>query len=151
MKRQTRSSMLGAIAIETALIFPVFFGMVWSVLSYALPFFILETMHHAASEAARFATRADSQLATVQYRTKLEELASAKAAESLGMLPTSAQERLQTTAQVITIATTSYLSVKITYPAYATNPVIPVIVLPGFGPIPNLPGDLVAEARYRLP
>jgi len=43
------------------------------------------------------------------------------------------------------------LLIQTLYSNYTNNPIIPILNLPGLGPIPNISGDLRAEARVNLP
>jgi len=144
-KKQT-----GAVLIETAMVFPLFFAVVWATLGYALPFFMLQTMNHATEEAVRTAVRADPLQGSSAYRAKLISLADAALTEKLSSLPASMENPLVHSVTVQTIAGAPTLVVRVSYPDYDQNPIIPILTLPGVGPVPNLSGDLMAESRYRL-
>lgn len=55
-----RSSQRGATAIEFSIVFALLFGIFWAIISYALPFFLYQTMNHAVAEAARQVVRFES-------------------------------------------------------------------------------------------
>ena len=57
-----RQKQKGAATLETALVFSLFFALLWGILSYTLPFFMMQVMNHATSEATRAAVRADPAL-----------------------------------------------------------------------------------------
>lgn len=140
----------GAALIEIALVFPLFIAVMWATVGYGLPFFMLQTMNHAAEEAIRAAVRADPLQTSTAYRAKLVSLAQTRLDEKLAVLPDSMKTPLVRSVTVETISSLPTLVVRVTYPNYAQNPVIPVLVLPGIGRVPDLGGDLVAESRYRL-
>lgn len=140
----------GAALIEMALVFPLFFAVVWATLGYALPFFMLQTMNHATEEAVRVALRADPLQGSTAYQAKLITLANEALDDRLSVLPSSMEEPLVRTVAIQTVASVPTLVVRVTYPNYNQDPVIPILTLPGVGPVPNLRGDLVAESRYRL-
>lgn len=143
-------SELGAALIETVLVFPLFFAICWATLGYALPFFMLQTMHYASEEAIREAVRADPLQGSIAYHSKLISLATNKSQEVLDILPDRMKSLITNQVAIEVHAGIPTLVVRLIYPEYAQNPIIPIIILPGVGPIPNLSGDLVTESRYRL-
>lgn len=52
-----RRSQRGVYAVEWAIIFPVFFGLLYAIISYGLSFLVRESMQHAVEEGARAALR----------------------------------------------------------------------------------------------
>lgn len=149
-RSHTRRTQHGAALIEMALVFPLFFTVVWATFGYGLPFFMLQTMNYATSEAVRDAVRADPQQGSSGYRSKLIALATTRLNDELSILPSSMESRLVRSVSVITIAGVPTLQVLVTYPDYEQDPIIPILTLPGIGPVPNLSGDLRAESRFRL-
>lgn len=140
----------GSTLIEMALVFPLFMAVSWAVVAYGLPFFMLQTMNHATEEAVRSALKADPLQGSAAYQARLISLAQSKVDEKLAGLPASMRIPLVRSVTIETIASLPTLVVRLTYPNYDQNPVIPALVLPGIGRVPDLAGDLVAESRYRL-
>lgn len=140
----------GAAAVEFALVFTVFFGMLWAILAYAIPFFLLQVMNHATHEASRFALRADPGQGSVIYHSTLVSLAQQRLSEEITWLPVAFSAPLQATTQVVDTATQPRLLVRLTYPNYTSNPIIPTLNLPVIGTIPQLSQDLKAESRVLL-
>jgi len=140
----------GAVAIEFALIFGLLFGMFWAIISYALPFFTQQVMNHAVAEAARFAVRAELITDRVSYEARLRTLANQQLTTSLAVLPPGFRAHLQREVQMQVVNGQRVLEVRLVYPNYNLQPIVPVMRLPGLGPIPNLPGNLTASARYQL-
>jgi Flp pilus assembly protein TadG len=140
----------GATAIEFAIVFSLFFGIVWATISYAMPLFLNQVMNHAVAEGARFALRADPDQDPAVYEAQLLSLATQRINQELTVLPASFRTNLQTTVSIQQTGINRHLVVNLTYPNYNTQPIIPVLTLPGLGPIPNLPGDLRASSRFRL-
>lgn len=149
MLRLSTQKQRGATAIEFAIVFSLLFGIFWATISYALPFFLNQVMNHAVAEGARFAVRADPD--EPSYEAVLLELANQEILNELSVLPPKFRTNLITTVEVQDVGTQRYLIVTLTYPNYSSQPIIPVLNLPGLGPIPNLPGDLRASSRLRLP
>ncbi len=163
MKRHLRANQKrphrqrGATAIEFSIVFALLFGTFWAILSYAMPFFLLQVMNRASAESARFAIRAESGFAVEQaaYEAKVVELAGEELARQLEWLPPSFRNPFEPYAQNAVIATDlttggRYLIVRLAYVNYGSNPIIPVLRFPGVGSIPNIPGSLIAESRMRL-
>lgn len=150
-QRQRCAQQRGATAIEFALVFSLLFAVIWGTISYALPFFLNQVMNHAVAEAARYALRADPDQATAVYEAKLQSLAQEQVTRELSFLTTAFRSRLVTTVNLQNANGRRYLVVELVYPNYGAQPIVPVIRLPGLGPIPNLPGDLRASSRLRLP
>lgn len=140
----------GAVVIEMALVFSLFFGVCWAALGYAIPFFLYQSMNHAAVQAARTAVRADPDLGEAAYNAKLKELADATLPAHFSWLPANAQQALTTTTKVETKNGVKMLVVNLTFANYNQHAIVPVITLPLIGSIPNIPGDLTAESRYRI-
>ena len=140
----------GAAAVEFAMVFTLFFGMLWAILAYAIPFFLLQVMSHASHEATRFALRADPDQGVATYHATLISLAQQRVTQETAWLPNALRAPLQTTTQVVDLATQPRLLVRITYPNYSSNPVIPALTLPLLGTIPRLSNDLEAESRTLL-
>lgn len=150
MKISSLQKQTGATAIEFAIIFSVLFGIFWATISYAMPFFLNQVMNHAVAEGARFALRADPEQDPVVYEAQLLSLATARINQELNVLPANFRTNLQTTVAIEQTGLNRHLVVTLTYPSYNSQPIVPVLSLPGLGPIPNLPGDLRATSRYRL-
>lgn len=139
----------GATAIEFAIVFSLLFGIFWATISYALPFFLNQVMNHAVAEGARFAVRADPD--EPSYETVLQQLANERILDELSVLPPKFRTHLVTSVEIQDVGFQRYLIVTLTYPSYGSQPIVPVLNLPGLGPVPNLPGDLRASSRLRLP
>lgn len=150
MRSKPRATQKGAATIEMALVFSLFFAILWGTISYALPFFLMQVMNHATNEAVRAAVRADPHQGLAAYSAKLQALASARLTDEYDWLPASMRNALVPSVSITTVSGVQMLVVKLTYASYSTHPIIPVLNLPGIGPVPNIPGDLKAESRFRL-
>ncbi len=150
MRSKPRMSQKGAVAVEMALVFSLFITLLWGMISYALPFFLMQVMNHATSEAVRAAVRADPRQGTTAYTTKLQALATARLTQETTWLPAGMRNALVSSVSVTSITGIQMLVVKLTYVSYNTHPIVPILRLPGIGSVPNIPGDLKAESRFRL-
>lgn len=136
-----RSRQSGAAAIEFALVFVLAFTVFYAMVSYAFPFLMLQTFNSASAQAVRAAVKADPE--SDDFETRAETLAMTEANRQLGYLPPMIRSRVNVTAGVVE---GTRVTVRIEYPDYNTNPVIPVITLPLVGQVPKVPDMLAAEA-----
>jgi hypothetical protein len=149
----------GAAAIEFSFVFALLFGMFWAIISYAMPFFLYQTMSYAAADAARYALRAAQE--SDLEAPNLKALSKSNAELTLKkFLPTAFESKLNVSSSVkiISIPTSSGRSIDlrelviiIDYPNYNSNPLLPQLNLPGVGRIPNIPDDFLhVEASVRM-
>ena len=68
-----KSTQRGAVAIEFAALFVVFFTLLYAVLAYSVPFFLMLTFKHLSAEAARSAIRVDPALEHDIYSQVISE------------------------------------------------------------------------------
>lgn len=151
---RSRHHQRGTAAIEFGLLFMIFFAVFYALVSYALPMTMLQAFHHAAAAGARAAVAAancsndpcvDNGVVT-QVRDTVGSL--------LDWLPEQANMAVlgedNGNVQVDFNAGTGIVKVTVDYPNYRSNPLIPILDLPGFGEVPRLPQDLVGEASLQL-
>lgn len=147
----------GAAAIEFSIVFALLFGVFWAIISYALPFFLYQTMNHAVSEAARYAIRISPEQSDGEIIALTEsELFN----QQLNILPNKFKSLLITANEApvsvvtTTLDSTDYrtVNVELHYPGCSTSSqqscFVPAINLLGVS-IPNLSGFTVS-AQYRL-
>lgn len=144
----------GVATIEFALVFSLLFFVFWGIVSYTFPLIVLQSMNRAVAEGARVAAE-ESPL-----QSNFIEIASNAAAnemtQQLAWLP--AGWRTPITQSVSFNASPEcslarpncLLVVEVRYPNYRSNPIVPTISLPGLGPVPRVPNDLVARASLLL-
>ncbi|MGH8491661.1 MAG: TadE/TadG family type IV pilus assembly protein [Moraxellaceae bacterium] len=131
----------GAAAIEFALVFVLAFTVFYAMVSYAFPLLMLQTFNSASAQAVRAAVKADP--LEDDYEATVESLATAEADQQLSYLPPLIRSRINVIAGV---QDGTRVVVRIEYPNYNTNPVIPVITLPVIGQVPKVPAMLAAES-----
>ena len=164
--RQSRhrrpSRQLGAVVIEFAFVFVIFLGVLYGIFSYALVMMLQQGLVQAAAEGARATHRVDPlnfSPINNSYQTAANILASQAAKASLDWLPTTALARITVTTTWTKVTTTvssgsgtdypistNRATVVVTYPDYATAPLLPILELPGLGSIPQTPKDLIGQA-----
>lgn len=138
--------------IEFALVFPVVFFLIYSLLGYGLLFMLEQNITLAAEEGARAAIAIDPEpfgADTTAYTTAVTNRARSVAKDRLNWLP-EYQRTLVSDNITVTVGAGNVATVRVSYPNYESNPIIPAIRLPGFGSVPPYPGDIFAEAKIQL-
>lgn len=131
----------GVAALEFALVFILAFTVFYAMVSYAFPLLMLQTFNTASAQAVRAAVKADPE--SDDFATTATALAQTEATRQLNALPPLIVRRVNVTAGV---ENGTRVTVRIEYPNYRTNPVIPILTLPFVGQVPKVPESLVAEA-----
>ncbi|MFA5082011.1 MAG: TadE/TadG family type IV pilus assembly protein [Hydrogenophilaceae bacterium] len=129
----------GAAAVEFALVFVLFFMVMYGAIAYGVVFAIKHSMTQAASEGARAALQDVGDIAA------REALAQTTAANALSWLGANAPIPIVSIDCTPTTPAFTCLKVAITYD-YAANPIIPPI--PGLGIV--LPANLNAQAIVQI-
>lgn len=163
-----RASQRGAVAIETAGMFMVFFMVFYGLVSYSFVMLVQQGLSQAAAQGARAALRVDPLSFTApgfsaqaQNMAKAEALAAVTSA--LSWAPQKVMAHLQDPAAITVsltpqtvalntggsappqLVTTTVITVKVRYLGYATDPVIPALSIGGLA-FPSLPTNLVGSA-----
>lgn len=147
MKAGLPKSQKGAVAIEFALVFVIFFAVFYGLVSYSLPFVLMQSFNEATAEALRRSLAVDP--TTPSYATVLVNTANATLTQQLQWAT-----RLNLVVGVDTSAgydpIKGILTVAVNYPVSKLNQVIPFLVLPGVGTVPNLPPFLTVTSSLQL-
>ena len=128
------------------MVFVVFFAVFYGMLSYSLPLLLMQSFHQAAAEGVRRSVSLD--LTTPGYSALVVQRAKDAAQAQLNWIPGS----LNFLPGYITATYTNnnLLTVKITYPSANIKAVLPALVLPGVGTVPNLPTNLTATSSLQF-
>lgn len=143
----------GAVLIEFAFVFPVFFLLVYALLAYGITFMLQQGMVLAAEEGVRAAIAIDPDQFSKQsdYEDKVIKTAKEVAKDRLQWLPRYYREVFDKNLTATLDPTTRVLTLQVVYPkATGSHPIIPLIEFPGLGKIPPMPERLQAEASFRL-
>lgn len=135
----------GAAAIEFALVFMIFFAVFYGLVSYSLPLLLLQSFNQATAEGVRRSVALDP--TTPGYAAAVQARAVAGAQAQLQWLPPAFKF---VPAYITTSFTANLLTVQINYPSSNLKNVLPFLVLPGFGTVPNLPTTLTAQASLQF-
>jgi Flp pilus assembly protein TadG len=145
----------GGAAIEFALVFPLFFFLFYSLVHYGLIFALYVSMTDAAREAARASVAADPRDASYEILVSTRARSAAQAA--LAWLPSAQKELLLGTegsnvevAVEADAALGTIVRVELTYPDYSAHSLLPMLTLPGLGPVPPVPSHLHCKAIAQL-
>ncbi|QNH79752.1 pilus assembly protein [Pseudomonas protegens] len=139
------SKQKGAAAIEFAAVFVIFFAVFYGLVSYSLPLLMMQSFNQATAEAVRRAVAVDPNSAN--YATTVQNLANSVVQAQTLWIPS-----------LFNFAATDYssvyangvLTVRIDYPTSKLTQVLPRLVLPVVGPVPNLPTTLSALSSVQF-
>jgi Flp pilus assembly protein TadG len=138
----------GAAAIEFAAVFVIFFAVFYGLVSYSLPLLMMQSFNAAATEAVRRAVAIDPSI--VGYPAAVQKVATDTLTSQLAWMPTALAFNVSTDAKATYDTGTKQLLVTITYPQSKLTNVLPTLVLPLIGQVPNLPTNLIASASLQL-
>ncbi|MFC6336814.1 pilus assembly protein [Pseudomonas sp. CCM 7891] len=145
MKTNLPRRQKGAAAIEFAVVFVVFFAVFYGMISYSLPLLLLQGFNQATAEGVRRGVAVDPNIP--DYSKVLQDTAKDAARLNLNWIPSAfhfADDHV----------TASYvggvLTVQVSYPSTLLKGVLPFMVLPGIGTVPNLPADLQARSSLQF-
>ncbi len=147
MKASLAGRQKGAVAIEFAIVFLMFFAVFYGLLSYSLPMLMVQSFNQASSEAVRRCVALDPASAT--YATDVNALARQTLEQQLAWLPGSLGFQFATDATV-TLNGSRLLTVSVHYSKAKLASALPILVLPGIGEVPRLPATLTSQASLQL-
>ncbi|MDG9881236.1 pilus assembly protein [Pseudomonas putida CSV86] len=147
MKASLAGRQKGAVAIEFAIVFLMFFAVFYGLLSYSLPMLMVQSFNQASSEAVRRCVALDPASAT--YATDVNALAKQTLEQQLAWLPGSLGFQFATDATV-TLSGSRLLTVSVHYSKAKLASTLPILVLPGIGEVPRLPATLTSQASLQL-
>lgn len=146
MKTSFPRKQKGAAAIEFALVFVIFFGVFYAIVTYSLPLLLMQSFNQSTAEAVRRSVALDPN--TPGYEAQLKSTATQELTRQLAWIPAGLNF------DIATDATTTYvggvLKVSINYPTSKLNAVIPFLNLPGIGQVPDLPATLTASSSLQF-
>jgi Flp pilus assembly protein TadG len=146
MKKGLPRKQKGAAALEFAAVFMIFFAVFYGLVSYSLPLLLLQSFNQATAEGVRRGVALDP--TTPGYADALKNRAVTAAQAQLQWLPPAF--KFAPAYVSATYSGTGMLTVKINYPSDNLKSVLPFLVLPGLGTVPNLPATLSAQASLQF-
>ncbi|MHC8370094.1 TadE/TadG family type IV pilus assembly protein [Pseudomonas sp. MDT1-85] len=136
----------GAVAIEFALVFIIFFAVFYGVVSYSLPLLLMQSFNQSTAEAVRRSVALDP--STANYDTAVRTVATTELTRQLAWIPAALNFNVATDTSATYIS--GVLTVSINYPTSKLNQVLPFLVLPGIGSVPDLPATLTARSSLQF-
>lgn len=143
--RSSRRTERGNMAIEFAIVFPLFFVVFYAIVTYSLIFVAQQSLTLAAEEGARAALRFQDGAATVDDSLALRSTAACTAAKGLTNWLAGLADCTATPAPCTYDASMRCIQVTLDY-QYAQRPLVPTLPLFGLA----LPDSLVARAMVQL-
>lgn len=136
----------GAVAIEFALVFVIFFAVFYGLVSYSLPLLLMQSFNESTAEAVRRSVALDP--ASANYSTAITTTERTELGRQLAWLPAALNFNAATDSTIT--YTGGVLTVTINYPTSKLNQALPFLVLPGVGTVPRLPATLRASSSLQF-
>jgi len=136
----------GAVAIEFALVFVIFFAVFYGLVSYSLPLLLMQSFNESTAETVRRSVALDP--ASANYSTVITTTARTELGRQLAWLPAALNFNAATDSTIT--YTGGVLTVTINYPTSKLNQALPFLVLPGVGTVPRLPATLRASSSLQF-
>ncbi|MDF3932653.1 TadE/TadG family type IV pilus assembly protein [Pseudomonas citronellolis] len=142
----------GAIAIEFAAVFILFFAVFYGLLAYCIPMLMLQSFNDAAAAGARVAVSVNPSLQPAAYQAAAQTVVGQAVRDRLSWMPSAWYTGCTGSDYMATpVAEGSHtrITVCVRYPA-GKAPIVPVLTLPGIGAVPRLPDVLQGQASLLL-
>lgn len=135
----------GAAAIEFALVFVIFFAVLYGVLSYSLPLLLVQSFNNSTAEAVRRSVAVDPTLAAAAYKTAVESVAQGVLDDKLRWVPKAVAPSLVKTV----LYDAGVLTVTVELKSDKLAALMPVLKL-GTISVPQLPTTLTAQSSMKF-
>ncbi len=136
--------MRGVVAIEFALIFPIFFAIIYGIICYGTAFLMMQSFTYAAEDALRAALAAECAASTCT-EAELKPVVTAQVQQSLDWLAASVISEAISADDFFACNAEMLCKVRL-----GAAPLLNGITLPLVGEIPDLPERLVGIASLRM-
>lgn len=144
----------GAVAIEFAGVFILFFAVLYGLLGYCVPLLMLQSFNDAAAAGARITVSVNPQ--TADYTAALRTAVDSAVNGRLSWMPAAWRNGCYNGAYMDQPVTErvngrdfTRIRVCVNYP-YTASPIVPLLTLPGIGTVPRLPAVLTGQASLLL-
>ena len=135
----------GAAAIEFALVFVIFFAVLYGVLSYSLPLLLVQSFNNSTAEAVRRSVAVDPTLTAAAYKTAVESVAQGVLDDKLRWVPKAVAPSLVKTV----LYDAGVLTVTVELKSDKLAALMPVLKL-GTISVPQLPTTLTAQSSMKF-
>ena len=135
----------GAAAIEFALVFVIFFAVLYGVLSYSLPLLLVQSFNNSTAEAVRRSVAVDPTLTAAAYKKAVESVAQGVLDDKLRWVPKAVAPSLVKTV----LYDAGVLTATVTLESDKLAALMPVLKL-GTISVPQLPITLTAQSSMKF-
>lgn len=135
----------GAAAIEFAAVFVIFFAVFYGLVSYSVPLLMMQSFHQATAEAIRRAVMVDPN--TANYASAVQNLANSVVQSQTQWIPPAFNFAAT---DYTSVYSAGVLTVSVNYPTSKLTQVLPLVVLPVIGAVPNLPTTLSVSSSLQF-
>ena len=146
MKTRLPTKQKGAAAIEFALVFVIFFAVLYGVVSYSLPLLLVQSFNNATAEAARRGMAVDPET-KADYAGTVKKVTEEVLEQKLGWVRKIVKTALEPDGGYDT--STREIYAKVNLNTNALKSIMPVLKL-GVITVPDLPEYLTAESRIQV-
>ncbi|MCB5184481.1 pilus assembly protein [Methylobacillus gramineus] len=145
----------GAAAIEFAMLFMLFFTLFYALVTYSIVFLLQSSFVFAASEGARSAIAVDPMAyssSALYANNGVSSRVRSTVSSSLTWMPQRIRDHVLgiNNSKVVVEVAGNAVTVRVMYLNYNTNPVIPILNIPGYGPMLPMPLNLQGNAWVSL-
>lgn len=141
---QQRGAQGGVVAIEFAILFPVFFALCYAVMAYGMYFLLLQSFSYAGEDALRAALATDCE-ASVCTQAELQPVVAEQVQNSLSWFSTSLVNSATAAEDFFACDANMLCTVRLSAP-----PILNSLNLPIIGAIPDLPDPVVSRSSLRM-
>lgn len=133
------------------MLFMLFFTLFYALVTYAIVFLLQSSFVFAASEGARSAIAVDP-MASTNVNSVMAARVRHTVGSTLTWLPENIRQHVlgENNGNVVVDVAGDSLTVRVVYHNYSGNPVIPILNIPGYGPMLPMPLHLQGNARINL-
>lgn len=142
----------GAVAIEFAAVFILFFAVLYGLLAYCVPLLMLQSFNDAAAAGARVAVSVNPSLSAAAYQSALQSAVSQAVNARLSWMPSAWYSGCYGSKSYLgpLVAEGNYKRLTVCVRYGGNTPLVPVLTLPGIGAVPRLPAVLQGQASLLL-
>lgn len=148
----------GAVAIEFALIFPVFFILIYAIAAYSMAFLTVQNFTYASEEILRIAIACEDCKTAVEWEDHIQSTLDGTS-PGTGVVNGVDENGNATIPSLIHFADADEVTTTISCTentevicelSFSATPRLQAINLPGLGPMPSLPDALVGKASLLM-
>lgn len=150
MRNIAPATQRGAVVLEFVPFFILLLGIFYATFSYGMIMLVQQALTYTAAEGARAAVKVEpaGYPNVAAYQAAAREVVRNQATNDLGWMSDPLRSKILS-GITVSWQPSGTMEVRVRYQNYASDPLLPVMNLPGIGAIPPLPDDLVGTATLR--